>query len=948
MFQYVWIGLGRWFAAKHLPEFADSCFRIASQSSGKAGNDALLHLVRVRLEAGRLDEALEYARLATQRQPRESRAWNLVGVVCRRTAALDDASDAYLRALELDPGYDDARCNLGELHLVRGNPGVALECFSAVLAGNPRHLQALVNRTAALLESQRLDEALQEATAAIKVFPDIPQLLVNIGNVYCQIGKGREAANAYRKALEIDPQCDEAMLSLAALTGAVDVLERCGTFLKQQIKLRGETVDLLSRLALTLFGLKQLDEAQRICERILSRQPDQIVALVTLGNILGTMGRPQEALSYFEKAVGVHPDLSSIYSNVLFEANYLGKWSRGEVFARHKEWATRYESPLAMAADAIRRGGSFDRDGIPERLKIGYVSADFVTHPVGFLLLDVLRNHDRERVEVFCYSQVTGPDRLTEELRSHADHWRDTFFDNDVDLAQQIADDGIHVLVDLSGHTAGNRLKVFAMRPAPVQATWIGYFHSTGLRSIDYFITDPVSTPLNGGQLFSEIPAYLPECRWCYSPPAYAPPVAVLPSTKTGSITFGSFNRLSKITDDVVACWAVILRRLPDARLVLKTSGLHEEQIASALRDRFAMQGIDASRLDLRGTSHHAEMLRQYGDIDVALDPFPFNGGMTTLEALWMGVPVIALSGDAVVSRQSVSVLSAIGLPDLAFATLDSYVDGAIALAQDRERLTKLRSTLRRRILRSSLCRADQFVANLELLYLRMWNAYHAESALEQVPVAAPSLPRKTILHVGCGAANLRNLPSAFYSGWDEIRLDVDETASPDVVGTAIDMREIPSGSVDAVFSSHTLEHLYAHEIPLALAEMQRVLRPNGFMVATVPDIQAAAQMIAEDRLFDVAYESPAGPITPFDILYSYRGFVGRDRPYMAHHGGFTLTTLQDAIHNVGFCSVIGLRRPAAFDLWVLASAEPVPEDVLIQLANSYLPGYLAEGDEKR
>lgn len=938
MLQYVWLGLGRWLEAKRLPELAETCLRIASQDPGRAGSDSLMQLARRRLQADRAEEAAELARQATQRQPLDARAWNLYGAACRRAARMEDAGTAYRRALELDPAYEDARCNLGEWHLMRGQPDEALRCFDAVLAANPRHYQAHTNRIAALLEAMRIKEAQQAAADALKLYPDSPPLLVNLGNVYCQTGKGREAANAYRKALEIDPGCDEAALSFAALTGATDALDRSDAFLRRQIAVRGETTDLLGRLALTLMGQKRYHEAREVCDRILERQPRQVVALVTTGNVLSTLGDSTGAIRHYEQAVEAQPELSSIYSNVLFEANYLGEWSREEIFARHREWARRYEAPLLTAAEGLRRGASFDRGIEPQRLKVGYVSADFVAHPVGFLLRDVLRNHDRMRVEVFCYSQVTVPDDVTAELRGQAEHWRETFFEEDDALAQRIADDGIHVLVDLSGHTAGNRLKAFALRPAPVQATWIGYFHSTGLRSIDYFITDPVSTPPGSGQLFSETPAYLPDCRWCYSPPDYAPAVAAPPSAARGHVTFGSFNRLSKITDRVIACWAAILRRLPEARLVLKTYGLHEAETARALLDRFAAAGVDAIRVELRGTSAHPEMLRQYGDVDIALDPFPFNGGMTTLESLWMGVPVIALAGDAVVSRQTAAVLSAVGLAELAYDSVAAYVEGAVVLARDGERLGMLRRGMRGRLLRSPLIRADQFVANLELLYRRMWEAYCTQTVLPQIPLSAEARPRRTLLHVGCGAANIRNLPAAFRAGWDEIRLDADETVCPDVLGTAIDMHEIPTASVDAVFSSHTLEHLYAHEVPQALAEMRRVLRPGGFMIATVPDIQSAAQMVAEDRLFDVAYQSPAGPITPFDILYSYRGFVGRDRPYMAHHGGFTLTTLQGAIRDAGFATVTGFRRTDAFDLWVLAAPDALPDEETMRLAARYLP----------
>ena len=248
------------------------------------------------------------------------------------------------------------------------------------------------------------------------------------------------------------------------------------------------------------------------------------------------------------------------------------------------------------------------------------------------------------------------------------------------------------ILVDLSGHTAFNRLKAFVYKPAPIQATWIGYFHSTGLDSIDYFITDPYTTPVGSKQLFSEKPLWLPHSRFCYSPPEYAPEVVLPPVMANALVTFGSFNRIEKLVDPVVDAWADILKKVPNSRLVIKAGGLSNDVVRDDLRRRFAAYGLEGDRLDLRGPSSHPEMLQQYGEVDIALDPFPFNGGMTTLEALWMGVPVVTIEGNSVVSRQTYSALANVGLAqELAFPDVESYINGAVALANDPERLTNCR-----------------------------------------------------------------------------------------------------------------------------------------------------------------------------------------------------------------------------------------------------------------
>jgi protein O-GlcNAc transferase len=369
---------------------------------------------------------------------------------------------------------------------------------------------------------------------------------------------------------------------------------------------------------------------------------------------------------------------------------------------------------------------------------------------------------------------------------------------------------------------------------------------------------------------------------------------------------------------------------------MIKARGMNDAETAERLKKKFEASGLTPEQLILRPASGHLQMFQEYSDVDIALDPFPFNGGMTTMESLWMGVPVVALAGNSVVSRQSASMLTNIGHEELIFTDVKSYIAGAVALALDTARVAGLRSVIRRQMSRSPLCDAEQFTRDLEMLYRRMWQAWCRGEKLGPEIVPGAQLSRKTVLHVGCGVADIRHLPAYFQKRWQEIRLDIDPDAHPDILGTALDMSAIPSNSVDAVYSSHTLEHLYAHELPLALAEMKRVLKPDGIMVATVPDLQAAARMIAEDRLFETAYQSPSGPITPFDMVYSYRGFVSRDRPYMAHHGGFTLTTLIDAVKGAGFAAVTGKRRP--FELWVLSVPEPMADDQLQQLSVVVLP----------
>ena len=549
-----------------------------------------------------------------------------------------------------------------------------------------------------------------------------------------QTGKARQGVKQYKKALALQPGYPEAHFNLASLLGSREDLGQAIDYLERRIKERGDSVQNLCMLASAQQAAGHLTKAQELCHRILERQPDNLNALIILGSCLSTSGDSAAAVKLYERVVELDNSQTGVGSNILFEHNNLAGSDRALVFGKHQEWAKSVEPSVPVVETFEQRS----RD--PERkLRIGYVSGDFINHPVGMLLSDVLQRHDKTQFSVRCFSMVIRPEDVLPELRSGADEWEDVFLLDDDELFDLIRKAEIDILVDLSGHTAFHRLPVFARRPAPVQVEWIGYFHSTGMKSMDYFITDPHTSPRGSGQLFSEIPVLLPHTRFCYGPPAYAPEVAESPCLSRAKITFGSFNRLSKVTDEVVETWCKVLNAVPESRMVVKAGALAEEQVAKGLKARFESHGIGAERLELREGSPHAEMLSEYGDIDIALDTFPFNGGATTLEALWMGVPVLALEGNTVVSRQSYSVLANLGLTDaLTFATVDAYVEGAIALANDKPRLAELRSQLRPLMAASPLRGAAQFTHDLEVLYRQMWVAWCNGQKLEPNQAVGP------------------------------------------------------------------------------------------------------------------------------------------------------------------------------------------------------------------
>lgn len=694
----------------------------------KRGNVDAMHAAAKRaLLQGNHVAAMEAIAPALRKQPGNAALWCTRGIARRLAFSFEDALADYEYARQLDPTDVRTLGNLGEWHLARNSFAQALTWLDTALALDPDYYEVRVNRVAALIELRQLEQAHIEAERLVESFPTRPEPYGNLGNVLFSEGKLKDAIEQYKKALEIRPDYAEAHFSLVALQGfsghqelVVDYLERC-------IEEKGETSQRLTLLAVAHKECGNLEKAIALSRKVMGSYPEELRAKVNLAGCLSDTGNPGAALKIYENLSGTATSQMAMASNVLFEMNYLSEFSREQLFQQHLIWAERYEAPFAVFAQFD------DRDRAPHRkLRIGYVSADICAHPVGFLLRDVVLWHNKDCFEIHCFSAGMKKDDVTIDITSAVDAWSDVAFETPQELADNIRKAQVDVLVDLSGHTGNHRLLTFAQRPAPVQATWIGYFNTTGMSSVDYFITDPHTSPSASGQLFSEHALHLPHTRFCFSAPSYAGEVAAAPMLKNGYVTFGSFNRLPKLTSQVLDVWAEILRATPTSRLILKAAALADESVCQQFIERFAKRGIDVARLDLRGASAHHEMLKEYGHLDIALDPFPFNGGMTTLEALWMGVPVVTLEGDTVVSRQSYSALANIGLADeLAFPSIEAYVAGAIALATNTYRIDELRSRLRPRMAASPLCQPEAFTRDLEKLYRRMWQAWCAGGRLD-------------------------------------------------------------------------------------------------------------------------------------------------------------------------------------------------------------------------
>lgn len=424
-----------------------------------------------------------------------------------------------------------------------------------------------------------------------------------------------------------------------------------------------------------------------------------------------------EAVAIHRKAIDLTPDLAEAHSNLLFTLNYTAALEPAQAWAEARQFgrmvAGRVSSPFKSWTCAIP----------PERLRVGLVSGDLCRHPVGYFLEAVLGRIDPRRLELVAYPTVNNDDELSARLRRHLAVWAPLVGLGDEAAARRIHGDGIHVLVDLSGHTAHNRLPLFAWRPAPVQATWLGYFATTGVAEIDYILADPHVAPPEEDGDFTEAVWRLPESYLCFTPPDLAIDVAPSPAQASGTITFGCFNNLSKINDRVVALWARSLTAVPGSLLFLKTKQLSDRAIREDLQRRFAAHDIAGERLILEGSSPRAELLQSYHRVDIALDPFPYPGGTTSVEALWMGVPVLTRRGDRFLGHLGESITRNAGLADWIADDDDDFVIKAAAHASDVSRLSRLRAGLRHQVLASPLFDAERFAHHFEAAMWGMWQA---------------------------------------------------------------------------------------------------------------------------------------------------------------------------------------------------------------------------------
>ena len=698
-------------------------------------------------------EAMQSCSRAIELRPGYAEAYNNLGNVLQDLGELDAAAASYGKAIAFHPAYAEAHSNLGNVLRTQERHADAIVQYRRAIELNPALRVAHRGLAIALRATDDFDGALEHARAglepddaeghctlgrslrsmndfdgaahlferACEIDPGYAPAWCRLGELRCQQGEYEESLRLCRHAIELDPELADAYNFLGLAYHNLDRMAASELSHRHAIDLNPDDADAHHNLAAALFRLDKLDEAMseyRIAQEL---GVDPVKIQLTLGDILWAKRDFTGAVAAFRDAVEHDPHRA--YARLLFNM------SSSPAFAP-EEWvvdAQRYGDYLARDARLLshdREQRALQARGRP--LRVGFVSGDLRQHPVGIFLESVLAHLDRTRIEPHAYVTFVVEDDVTARLKSGFASWKKLTCLNRDQAARMIHDDGIDVLVDLAGHTNWSGLPVFAHRPAPVQASWLGFFATTGCRAIDYFIGDPHTLPADEAHHFVEQPWHLPDSYLCFTPPAYDVAVGPLPMATNGGVTFGCFGKLTKISDDVIALWSRLLHALPDARLMLKAHELGASDLNRATLERFARHGIGAQQLILEGGSPRAEYFNAYNRIDIALSPFPYPGGTTTAEALWMGVPVIGMKGGRFVTHICESLLHAAGMGDWIAADEDAYLAKAIAFARDRDALAALRATLRERTLASPLCDAARFARNLEDAFHGMWARYVA------------------------------------------------------------------------------------------------------------------------------------------------------------------------------------------------------------------------------
>ncbi|HSH71491.1 MAG TPA: tetratricopeptide repeat protein [Methylophilaceae bacterium] len=737
-------------------------------------------------EQGRFDEAEASFRSSLALNPNDAEAYYSLGGNLNLQGRLDEAKDCYIKTIALDAGFAEAYCCLSIIYQYAQQYELAEATLRKAIAVKPEFAMAHFNLGNRLREQNRLEEAAQSYRNALAFSPNHAETYNNLGLTLKELAQLEEAETCYRKAIELSPEYSGAYNNLSACLKELIRIPEAIACSRRAIELCPDAINSLNNLGVMLYEEGSLDEAESVLKqaiaidphfakaysnlgavydaqlkiddavafmqralaedpnlvegynnlgrfylhrekfadaevnllRAIEIKPDYFEAYSNMGSACMLQGRLEAAVDWFRKALAINPRYNQALSNLLFCITHNPTLDKAAIFAEHKTFGERFETPLISSWPQLTNSKDKQR-----RLKIGFVSGDFRNHPVAFFIEPVLEHlAQNPGLSLHAYSNTKSYDKVSIRIREHFNEWTNTIHFSDEAFAKQIQQDGIDILMDLSGHTAGHRLLTFARKPAPVQASWIGCPSTTGLTAMDYYLADSYLLP--PGQLddqFTEKLVQLPASA-PFLPAEYSPAINALPALSNKHFTFASFNRPSKLSQSVIALWAKVLRAVPDSKMLL--GAMQQDEGRAKLLSWFEQEGISADRLILRTRSEMHDYLKMHQEVDLCMDTFPYNGGTTTWHAIWMGVPTLTLAGDMLPSRIGAGILGHVGLGDFVVTSQDEFVQKAIYWTQHLELLAQHRASMRERFAKSAPGQPAVIANGLAAAFRTMWHRW--------------------------------------------------------------------------------------------------------------------------------------------------------------------------------------------------------------------------------
>lgn len=699
---------------------ADAALAYITQANAAAPGEAALELYRGHaLQAlARWNEAGDAYRKSLHWQPNFADAQIALGIVLQKSGQLAEAATAYRRALTLKPEDSRVWGNLGTVLRELGDIGESIRSLECAMTLDPGVVSYAVNLGVSLCRKRdfRAAEALLRDT--VRREPERADAAFNLGSALQGQGLAQDALEYLKRAVALRSNYPEAWNALADAHKALGDFSSARAAYESAIGARPDFVPAFGNLGVLLSLLRQNEAAEEVLRRGLEIAPQNSSLHTNLGTVLKDMGRLDEAIECYREAIETDPSNSTAHSNLAYSLTFQSLEPE-PLLAVCTNWNARAAGRVPTHID------HHPKNLRNRKLRIGYVSPDFRDHCQSLFTLPLLERHDHEEFDIFCYSNVEQPDDVTRRIAAHADGWRESRLLDDGALAKLVREDGIDILVDLTMHMANGRPLVFARKPAPVQIAWLAYPGTTGIDAMDYRLSDPRLDPEGSDHHYSERTVRLADTFWCYDPLAEQS-INALPALERGYPTFGCLNNPCKVTDATLQLWGGVMRALPNARLSLLSPG---GRSALRLLGRLEAHGIASSQVELVAFQPRVQYLRAYLDIDLVLDTFPYNGHTTSLDALWMGVPVVTRVGRTCVGRGGLSQLFHVDLLELAAESDAAFVNAAVALANDLPRLAALRQILRPRLERSALMDGPRFARNMEQIYRQVWAGYCADSA---------------------------------------------------------------------------------------------------------------------------------------------------------------------------------------------------------------------------